>query len=123
MDEPEGYDDLLQHAGNPLSEDWNFLQSCQKEHEELAEWRSIGARLWPFIRPWGLCGAHPDALKALEDMANLLGVDGKKHVDANVELLARKRLLEDIATDFDMNWSHKMLRKDREAFLEHLRSL
>lgn len=41
---------------------------------ELEAWRSAGARLFPYIRAFGLCGAAPQAIEAVEDIAGLLGM-------------------------------------------------
>jgi hypothetical protein len=40
---------------------------------ELAKWQNLGERLWPFVRFWGLCGACPEAIEAMKDLADLIG--------------------------------------------------
>lgn len=39
---------------------------------ELTLWREAGEALWPFIQYWGLCGAHPAAIRVMLDIAILL---------------------------------------------------
>ena len=93
------------------------------EVEELETWREVGRRLWPFVRPWGLCGGHPEAIAAAEVLAGLIGVTPSAVVDANTELLTRKQTLEAIAQHFEQRWFRKMTRGDSEAFLQELRNL
>jgi len=54
---------------------------------ELLAWRDVGQRLWPYVRFFGLCGADPEAIKAVADLAKCLGFvergDGNGSAAAN----------------------------------------
>lgn len=93
------------------------------EQQELAAWRQVGAQLWPFVRPWGLCGAHPNAIVALENLAQLLGETPTAIVDSNTELLARKKTVAEIAELYREKYFRKMLKAHSEAWLQELESL
>lgn len=43
------------------------------EQNELERWRTNGRALWPFVRFFGLCGADPQAMEAVAELADLLG--------------------------------------------------
>lgn len=91
--------------------------------DELGTWRVIGKELWPFVKVWGLCGAHPDALNAVEMMANLLNIQAQDTVDGNTRLLQHVESKAVIKQHFEENWFRKMRRADAEAYLKELDEL
>ena len=44
--------------------------------DELARWRAVGRRLWPYVRYFGLCGADLEAVESVAELATLLGLNG-----------------------------------------------
>jgi hypothetical protein len=102
---------------------WNAMQINVRDEKELAQWRDLGARLYPYVRPWGFCGGHPDALKALEDLANLLGIDAQKTVDTNVEQLTRQRTIQEVITMFREKFGRKTLGRYADEYVEHLEQM
>jgi hypothetical protein len=57
-------------------QDATYLPSQEvDEGQELDRWRALGARLWPFVRYFGLCGGCPESIEAVGDLATLLGED------------------------------------------------
>ena len=87
---------------------------------ELEAWRLVGEQLWEFVRPWGLCGAHPRALEALENLSKLLGKSPQHAIDENVKLLARQETIAEVKQHFEEEWFRKMRRADAEAYLKSL---
>lgn len=57
----------------PLAGDSVTSKKDQDNFTQLAKWQNVGERIWPFVRFWGLCGASPEALDVMKDLAELLG--------------------------------------------------
>lgn len=122
----DGWKDYLRTEFGELPDairEWNAMQREYRCTNELEQWRDIGRRLWPFVRPWGLCGAHPDALKTLEDMANLLGVDTESTNNGNLALLVRQQTLQEVKADFEAKFGRRTLGRLAEEYVKHLEEM
>lgn len=50
------------------------MTSGPHETDELTRWRSVGQRLWPYVRYFGLMGGEQQAVAAVRELADLLGL-------------------------------------------------
>jgi hypothetical protein len=89
--------------------------------ERIAAFEGVGRRLWPFVRFFGLSGACPEAIEAMNDLGQLIGVETTQHVDAgDLEKEAYNRAIDAVKELYEKQFFRKMLRRESEQFLATL---
>lgn len=113
-----------------------FIQSTGTEGSasaadipELIEFRRVGRELWPFVKVFGLCGAHPKAIQAVADLAKLLKIEsdsgnggGKSAKEAEIAARAaaaeRPRIIAEVLSVLGEELATcQMLHRQREQVL------
>lgn len=89
--------------------------------DELACWRDVGARLWPFVRYFGLCGGCPESLEVVADLAQLLGHHPDPQPITAPAGPSREALLQEFCEVLQAGLRGRILTRTIEPFVDAIR--
>ncbi len=90
----------------------------------LAEFESVCADLWPFVRYFALAGAHPDAITAVVRLGRLLGhTDASKATQMEIADNVRRQTVDEIADRLAELLRGNALSKNIPAICDKVRAL
>lgn len=78
------------------------MEQSESRRSDIERWQECGRKLWPFVRYFGLFGGDAEAIEAVAELADLLGVDSDRRFDSSdmkiAAASAREEALGDIRT-------------------------
>lgn len=90
----------------------------------LADFESVGRRLWPFVRYFGLMGGDASAIEAVADLGRLLGFAGQPADIDTITRRAKVQAFEELACWLEHSpWLKRMAPDARKPFVEAVRGL
>lgn len=90
----------------------------------LSEFESVGRRLWPFVRYFGLFGGDSHAIEAAADLGRLLGHSGQPADIDTITRRAKVQAFEELACWLEHSpWLRRMAPDARKPFVEAVREL
>lgn len=96
----------------------------KKTAVRLKAFEDVAEALWPFVRAFGLCGAHPTAIAAVVAMGKLLGhTDASQSTVLEIGDKVRSETVHEIADKVEELLRGKVLAREIPQIIDEVRKL
>lgn len=90
----------------------------------LKAFEDVAEALWPFVRSFGLCGAHPTAIAAVVALGKLLGhTDASKSTIMEIGDKVRAEMIEELAGKLTELLRGRVLSRDIPGIVDKIREM
>lgn len=100
------------------------VDKAAQQLARLKDFENVAEALWPFVRSFGLCGAHPAAIAAVVALGKLLG-----HTEASQSTVfeigdkVRSETINEVADKVEELLRGKVLTRDIVSIVDEVRNL